>query len=55
MEVVGGEPDPNDLLGRIKTKDQLEQLGAEHFPGSVILEDVGYDVKDGYVGDPLLD
>ena len=52
VEVIGGDADPNDLLGRVKTRAQLEQLGAEHYPGSVILGEVGYEVRDGFVGEP---
>ena len=48
-EVIGSDSDPNDLLGRVKTKQQLEELGAEHFPGSVIMGDMGYEVTDGFV------
>jgi hypothetical protein len=51
-EVVGGDEDPNDLLGRVKTKAQLDEMGAEHFPGSVIIGEVGYEVRDGFVGEP---
>ena len=51
-EVIGGEADPNDLVGRVKTKHQLDELGAEHYPGSVIMGDVGYEVRDGFVGKP---
>jgi hypothetical protein len=51
-EVVGGEADPNDLIGRVKSKAQLDEMGAEHFPGSVIVGDVGYEVKDGFIGEP---
>ena len=52
VNVIGGDADPNDLLGRVKTKRQLSDLGAEHFPGSVILGEVGYEVVDGFVGEP---
>ena len=52
-EVIGGEEDPNGLIGRVKTKSQLEDLGAEHFPGSVIIGEIGYEVRDGFVGERL--
>lgn len=52
-EVVGGDADPNDLVGRVKSRRQLDELGAEHYPGSVIYGDTGYEVKDGYLADPL--
>ena len=52
-QVVGGDTDPNDLVGSVKTRKQLDELGAEHYPGSVICGETGYEVKDGYLADPL--
>ena len=43
--------DPNKLLGKVKTKDQLQELGAEHYLDSVIFGDVGYTVVEGFLGD----
>jgi len=44
--------DPHGLVGRVKDKGQLAELGAEHYMGSVVLGDSAYDVKDGFVGLP---
>jgi len=52
VEVVGGDPDPHELVGLVKTKAQLAQMDAEHYPGSVIIGDVGYEVREGFVGEP---
>lgn len=43
--------DPNKLLGKVKTKDQLVELGAEHYLDSVIFGDIGYTVVEGFLGD----
>jgi hypothetical protein len=43
--------DPNRLIGKVKTRDQLVELGAEHYMDSVILGDVGYTVLEGFLGD----
>lgn len=51
---TGQEADPNDLVGRVKAKDALEQMGAEIFGNSVIYRDTAYDVVDGFIGEPLL-
>lgn len=46
--------DPHDLVGRVKSKDALQSMGAEQFATSVIFNDTAYDVIDGFIGDPLL-
>jgi hypothetical protein len=51
-EVTGGA-DPNELLGRVKTKAFLTELGAEVLEGSMILGDNAYDVVQGFVGAPI--
>jgi hypothetical protein len=46
-----GTPDPNKLIGKVKTKEQLVEMAAEHYMDSVILGDVGYQVVEGFLGD----
>lgn len=53
VSATGTEDDPNDLVGRVKTKDALDQMGAEQLANSVIFRDTAYDVIDGFVGEPL--
>jgi hypothetical protein len=55
MSDVAGTGDPHKLLGRVKEKPQLDQLGAEHYMGSVVLGDSAYEVQDGFVGTPRSD
>lgn len=50
-----GEPDPNDLLGRVKTLDQITGLSGEHCADSVIIGDNAYEVVEGFIGKPVLD
>ena len=50
---TGQDTDPYDLVGRVKSKEALTQMGAEQFASSVIYNDMAYDVVDGFVGDPL--
>ena len=47
---VAESGDPHGLLGRVKEKDQLSELGAEHYMGSVVLGDSAYEVEEGFVG-----
>jgi hypothetical protein len=50
--VVGGEADPNNLIGKVKTEVQLAALNAEHYKDSVLVGDVGYQVLEGFVSEP---
>ena len=45
--------DPYDLVGRVKSKPQLSEMGAEQLANSVIYQDMAYDVIDGFIGEPL--
>lgn len=51
--VTGSDSDPHDLLGRVKSKAALEEMGAEQLGNSVIYNDTAYDVVDGFIGEPL--
>ena len=50
MKVAGNEVDPNDLLNRVKTEDELVEIGADLYMNSVIQGDIAYDVQPGFVG-----
>ena len=52
LSVIEGA-DGNGLLGRVKTDEQLAELGAEHYGASVILGDVGYECEEGFIGLPV--
>jgi hypothetical protein len=47
-EVAGGGDEPQ-LLGRVKTLDQINALGGEHVAASVVLGDNAYEVIEGFV------
>lgn len=49
---VTGTPDQNDLVGKVKSKLFLEELGAELLEGSMIIGDNAYDVVQGWLGAP---
>jgi hypothetical protein len=49
----GGEADPHNLVGLVKSKQVLEAMGAEQLANSVIYNDTAYDVIDGFIGEPL--
>ncbi|MDX2013519.1 MAG: hypothetical protein SFW67_25225 [Myxococcaceae bacterium] len=48
IKLVSGD-DTNALVGRVKTTEQLQALGAEHLADSVILGDTAYEVAEGYI------
>jgi len=50
---AAGGGDRSGLLGKVKTRDQLNELGAEVFENSMIVGDDAYDVVPGFVGAPL--
>lgn len=49
---VTGANDPHKLVGKVKPKVELEQLGAEMLENSMILGDNAYDVVPGWAGTP---
>jgi hypothetical protein len=53
VQTNGQDNDPNDLVGLVKSKPQLEAMGAEQLANSVIYNDTAYDVIDGFIGEPL--
>lgn len=53
VRATGQDHDPNDLIGRVKSKEMLDQMGADQFESSVIYNDTAYDVIDGFIGEPL--
>lgn len=52
LREAAGQPDQNDLVGRVKTKVFLEALGAEILEGSMIIGENAYDVVEGWLGAP---
>jgi hypothetical protein len=53
LRVDGGEGDPNQLVGRVKSTAQLQAMGAEAMAESVILGDTAYGVQPGYIAEFL--
>lgn len=45
--------DSEELVGKVKTQEQLASLGGEHCAGSVILGDNAYEVVEGFLGVPV--
>ncbi|MDB4974690.1 MAG: hypothetical protein JWN48_3031 [Myxococcaceae bacterium] len=49
LSEVSGAPDEPNLVGRVKSREQLEALEAEHAGDSVVLRDNAYEVAEGYL------
>lgn len=50
---VGDGADGHGLVGRVKEIATLEEMGAEHYMDSVLIEDSAYQVVPGFSGLPL--
>lgn len=49
---VTGANDPHGIIGKVKPKALLEELGAEILENSMIIGDNAYDVVPGWAGTP---
>jgi len=54
VRVEGDEEDRPGLLGRVKTDEQLQQMGAERYRDSVLFEDIPYKVQEGFIAEVFL-
>ncbi|HZU82296.1 MAG TPA: hypothetical protein VE987_05245 [Polyangiaceae bacterium] len=52
LREVGGGADSHGLVGRVKPRAALEQLGAEIVETSMLLGDAAFDVEPGWLGVP---
>lgn len=52
LKVAGDEEDPNDLLNRVKTEEDIVAMGGDLYMNSVIHGDIAYDVQPGFLGVP---
>jgi hypothetical protein len=48
-----GLPDANELVGKVKTRLFLSELGAELLESSMVLGENAYDIIPGFVGAPV--
>lgn len=50
---VTGAADHHEVIGKVKSRAFMNELGAEILEGSMILGDNAYDVVPGFVGAPV--
>lgn len=48
-KLIDGKDD-HALMGRVLTENDYEALGAEHYPGTLIVGDTGYECEEGFIG-----
>lgn len=53
LRELTGAPDPNELVGKVKSRAYLAEFSAEVMEGSMIIGDNAYDVVQGFVGAPI--
>ena len=51
--IDGSESDVHDVVGRVKTAQELAQMGADHYESSVVMGDYAYTVVPGYLAIPV--
>src|SRR3954447_25552459 len=53
LREVSGTDDSHEVIGRVKTRAFLVELGAELLESSMVLGDNAYDVVPGFLGAPI--
>jgi hypothetical protein len=53
MAEVADTEDAHDLVGKVKTMEQVQALSGEHYADSVVLGDNAYQVIEGFLGELL--
>jgi hypothetical protein len=52
-QVDGDESDPYQVVGCVKSSQELAQMGAEHYDTSVVLGELAYTVVPGFIAVPV--
>lgn len=55
LKLTSGEKDESNLLGTVKTKDDIKYLKPDIFMDSIIIGEMAYEVETGYIGNLKLD
>jgi hypothetical protein len=51
LKVAGGGEDAHGLVARVKTLDQVREIGGEAMADSVVLGEVAYEVEPGFLAE----
>ena len=55
LKLTSGEKDEQNLLGTVKTKEDIKHLKPDIFMDSIIIGDMAYEVETGYIGNLKLE
>ena len=53
IKCVSSEGDPNNIVGKALTLENIKELNAEYYPGSLIVGEEAYETEEGFLGSPL--
>ena len=53
LREVTGSVDPHEIIGKVKSRAFLNELGAEILESSMIIGENAYDIVPGFVGAPI--
>jgi hypothetical protein len=51
--IDGSEADVHGVVGKVKTAQELAQMGADHYESSVVMGDYAYTVVPGFLAIPV--
>jgi hypothetical protein len=51
LRVAGGGSDPHQLVARVKTLDQVREIGGEAMADSVVVGEIAYEVEPGFLAE----
>jgi len=54
VKTIDDAPDPNGLVGQIRSEAELKELGAEIYMDSIIFRDIAYQSDPGYIAEKLV-
>jgi hypothetical protein len=54
LSEVSGAADAVDLVGRVKARGQLDEMGAEIVQTSMLVGEAAYDIEPGWLGVPVV-
>jgi hypothetical protein len=51
--IDGNDADPYDIVGSVKSAQELAQMGGDHYDNAVVLGEYAYTVKPGFIATPV--
>lgn len=51
LRTADGSKDPNDLVGEIRSEQELREMSAEAYMDSIIFRETAYEAESGFIGE----